>query len=614
MEVILLSDHSGEKLVSLNGYLYTQHSTTGQAIIWRCKDRVERNCPARLRTSVQLTNAVSVNSHNHPPSTNETSAIIQLTEEYSNLKRLHEQSEASNLRNNFNEGLSNNYLESGLDQNNELLFTTDALGTDFPYDENEGEPDPADPPFRPPNFSSSSRPRGRGKKRKHEHQKVTGRTFQNKNQNSLENELILQGSKEVVQFSSLSGIFDNEVRIKRKKKPNSIYGPTRKEMPPDPRYVSEISIEGMWATTDLNPPQRFLLYDNHEDNSDKRVILFITDDHLSLLCNAFKVHLESTLPVPPFIFAQLLLIQASLPDANVIVTLGYAFMGSRSEISYVEIFQALKSKARDLGISMSSFQNGVIYMDYEKPAVNALIKVFGTSIKIEGRFFHLSRVVWKKIVDLDLIQCCQISEDFKLFCAQIVCLALLPLADVRKGMSHLKEIAPPNDLKVDLLLDWFESTFVSGAVKAARLPTKDIQPGLNGKMNSGVGTAPETIELHQTPALFPPEKWNISEILITANPRVENQLEGPYHSIKHLIGHNRSAFYRGIKYIRNEHKYVCERLREYEKRTLITRIPRLHLVDAQQTLCRLLISYRESEIDLATFLLSSAKTIRLGSM
>ncbi|XP_075240630.1 uncharacterized protein LOC142336032 [Convolutriloba macropyga] len=617
MEVILLSDHQGEKLVSLNGFLYTQHSTTGQAIIWRCKNRIESNCPARLRTSVQLTNAVNINTHNHPPNAVETSAIIQLTEEYSNLKRLNDQNSNPTIAEgmiNETVNVNSGYLDENFDdQTNELLYSMDAFEADFDYNDNQAEIDPNDPPFepssiRPTSTSKVSRGSGRtrGRKRK------TDRRDRINAQTSQASSKAIPESNEV-KLSSLSGLFGGEVRVRRKKKPNAVNGPLRREMPPEPRYVSDIVIEGIWANTDSPFPERFLLYDNHEFNPERRVILFITDDHLNLLCNTSKVFLESALPVPPFIFAQLLLIQAALPEPNVVVTLGYAFMGSRNEISYIEIFQALKSKARDLGVTMQSFMHGVVFCDYEKPAVNALKRVFGSNTRIQGKFFHLNRITWKKIVDLNLIQCCQFSEDFKLFCAQLVCLAFLPISEVRQGMIHLKQIAPPNDLKVDLLLDWFESTFIAGAVKAARVNNNNNKD-LSSQLTTGIGAASETIELHQIPALFPPEIWNVSDLLISANTRTDNILEGSYASIKHLIGHNRPSFYRGIKYIRNEQKFMSAKVAEYEQRTLLPRTPKGHLVEAQQKLSRLLISYRESEIDMATFLLASAKTIRLGAM
>ena len=108
-------------------------------------------------------------------------------------------------------------------------------------------------------------------------------------------------------------------------------------------------------------------------------------------------------------------------------------MGSRLEQSYVEVFQAILSKAKDLNLPPISFQTGTVFLDYEKPAINALKRVFGSNIRIEGRFFHLNRIVWKKIQNLDLVVACQVSEDFKLYVAQLVCLAFLPTEDVRQG-------------------------------------------------------------------------------------------------------------------------------------------------------------------------------------
>ena len=46
------------------------------------------------------------------------------------------------------------------------------------------------------------------------------------------------------EFSLLSGLFGGETKKKRRKKPNTLKGPTSKDMPPEPRYVSDIRLEG----------------------------------------------------------------------------------------------------------------------------------------------------------------------------------------------------------------------------------------------------------------------------------------------------------------------------------------------------------------------------------
>ena len=109
-------------------------------------------------------------------------------------------------------------------------------------------------------------------------------------------------------------------------------------------------------------------------------------------------------------------------------------------------------------------------------------------------------------------------------------------------MLHLKQTAPggTETAKIDLLLDWFDSMFVSGAVRATRIThsakSKGISKMLASHITTGAAAATETIELHQNSAPFPPEKWNCHDAIVSANHRSDNLLEGSYWTIKHLIG------------------------------------------------------------------------------
>ena len=86
-------------------------------------------------------------------------------------------------------------------------------------------------------------------------------------------------------------------------------------------YEKRFNHLGIWTVTDSTNPQRFLLYDNHEDKPERRVILFMTDDHLRILMTTNRVHMESSAPVPPALFAQLYLIQVSFFVAHSPVSL-----------------------------------------------------------------------------------------------------------------------------------------------------------------------------------------------------------------------------------------------------------------------------------------------------
>ena len=97
--------------------------------------------------------------------------------------------------------------------------------------------DPNDPPYEEEEHVPARKRTSEEPRRKRRIKKVT--VGLSKPQSADESE-----TSKPQEFSLLSGLFGGEAKKKRKKKPNTLKGPTSKDMPPEPRYVSDIRLEG----------------------------------------------------------------------------------------------------------------------------------------------------------------------------------------------------------------------------------------------------------------------------------------------------------------------------------------------------------------------------------
>jgi len=149
----------------------------------------------------------------------------------------------------------------------------------------------------------------------------------------------------------------------------------------------------------------FLLYDSGDSGIyEDRIILFSTERNLSLLKDSEHWFSGGTFFSCPNLFYQFYTIHSVFHSD--IIPLVYVLLPDKKEITYIKLFQALKSLKPDL--CSKSFM-----VDFEKVVTNAIKNEFPNT-KIHGRFFHLSQAVWRQIQHHGLAKQCSDDVEFSL--------------------------------------------------------------------------------------------------------------------------------------------------------------------------------------------------------
>ena len=167
--------------------------------------------------------------------------------------------------------------------------------------------------------------------------------------------------------------------------------------PPEPASLQDLTVEGDYALTDGH--ERFLMYDNGV-HARSRIIVFASDADLRSLASARIFMMDGNFKMAPKQFLQLYVIHVPVGQHSS-VPLVYAFMQRKSEESYIELLDAIREKAEELGLVL---QPDLIIVDFELAIHNASVRVLGAHISIGGCFYHFSNGTWRKVQDLGLVE------------------------------------------------------------------------------------------------------------------------------------------------------------------------------------------------------------------
>ena len=108
------------------------------------------------------------------------------------------------------------------------------------------------------------------------------------------------------------------------------------------------------------------------------------------------------------------------------------------------MFVAILNRSLELGFNLDP---STVSVDFELAAMKAVTSVFGSHVKIQGCFYHLTQNTWRKIQELGQAQTYRSEDDVKL-CGMMDALTFLPLSQVKTGMEYLQSVCPddPEDL------------------------------------------------------------------------------------------------------------------------------------------------------------------------
>ena len=149
--------------------------------------------------------------------------------------------------------------------------------------------------------------------------------------------------------------------------------------------LPELAIEGPWAQTLQDEPQRFLLADNR---ALPRVILFASDACLRLLAEPQAIwFVDGNFALAPAEFAQLYVIRVKMGQTAVSTV--YGLLTHKSQATYEDMFEAVAQGCVAAGFAFP--QPALIHLDFEKAVMNAATTVF-PGAQLRGCFYHLTQV------------------------------------------------------------------------------------------------------------------------------------------------------------------------------------------------------------------------------
>ena len=177
---------------------------------------------------------------------------------------------------------------------------------------------------------------------------------------------------------------------------------------------------------------------------------------------------------------------------------------------------------------------------FEDAVLRVATAVFGRHINHQGCFYHLTQASWRKIQQLGLVPFYKNDDDFRLFCGMMDGLAFLPVPDLTNGIHLLRTLYPDDPLEAAELLDYFDSTYISGRLRQQ-----------NPAQNQAV-----RLVLRRSPPMFPPAIWNVHDATVNGDARTNNMCEGWNSKFLNLVGHTHPSIWRVIAWCQKEEATV----------------------------------------------------------
>ena len=128
--------------------------------------------------------------------------------------------------------------------------------------------------------------------------------------------------------------------------------------------------------------------------------------------------------------------------------MAYGLLPNKKQATYKKLFKMIKSQIKVMPYSVNC--------DFEKAAINAVIKVFGDKCKINGCFFHLSQAILRRIRTKGFLKH-TFKAEYRKSVKLLQSLAFLPVKDVIAGFEMIKTKTVASFKPI---LDYFEKTYI----------------------------------------------------------------------------------------------------------------------------------------------------------
>ncbi|QQP58582.1 Uncharacterized protein FKW44_003950 [Caligus rogercresseyi] len=284
---------------------------------------------------------------------------------------------------------------------------------------------------------------------------------------------------------------------------------SQNQAPPQPFSLSELLIPMEYHLTYSQEP--FLLFDSN-DRGD-RILIFSTQDNLTILSQANTWYADGTFKVAPPLFEQLYTLHGVILDN--VVPLVFVLMASKSEQCYKKLFLKLKELNNSLNPS-------TIMTDFEKASINAFTTSFPTTEQ-KGCFFHFCQCIFRSIQSSGLKRQYENDIDFALKMRMLAALAFVPPEDVVQSFEVL--VANNNYLEESqIVLDYVEDNWIG-------------RPNCHGI---------------RRPPRFNINLWNCYEAAKECGSKTNNSCEAWHRSFNELVGSCHPTIWKFIDTLKKE--------------------------------------------------------------
>lgn len=256
-------------------------------------------------------------------------------------------------------------------------------------------------------------------------------------------------------------------------------------VPPIPRNINEVKVEGEWALTWKG--RRFL---RHLDNNNG-IAVFFTKRTIKAMQRAETLYIDGPFRTTPAPYVQFVSVHGLYYDH--VIPMAFCLLNGKSVNQYKIFIQLLKDEVH--AVTGHPLQPRQIILDFEHSTMQALKAELPTT-HLSVCYFHNTKSLWRHVQDLGLCNDCQHNRRIRKIIRKVMAIGFLPLLLVRQNFNLLKgsRRTQREMQRIPALAQWFdyvEATYVSSN------------------------------------ATFPPRMWNVHER--SMETRTNNHLEGSYY-------------------------------------------------------------------------------------
>jgi hypothetical protein len=194
----------------------------------------------------------------------------------------------------------------------------------------------------------------------------------------------------------------------------------------------------------------------------------------------------------------------------------FCFMEKRDKESYEYIFKTIKTHLK------KAPEN--IVVDFEMAAISSLHSNFKET-RINGCFFHMTQIIWRKIQASGYMQIYKTDDKFQMNIKMILALVFIPDENVCNEKLNLLDYFQNINCQeyIITLLLWFEEIYIKGN---------------NYKKIDSTG------QMYYI--------WSVYKNVIEKKPTTTNSLEGWHRSLNNRVSHKNPNFFEIFSILQNE--------------------------------------------------------------